>query len=182
MLEGEKVILRPVEDDDLETLYEFDSDLEVHALADDEPWAPKSREDWEEEFRSMLKKTDENAIFAIEADGALIGSCSLENFDYTARICELGIVIGDRDFWGKGFGRDAVGLLLEYAFDELNMNKVYLTVRSDNERAIRSYEACGFEREGLLRQHMWTDGDYRDLVAMGVLRRDRAKEGAGGNQ
>jgi RimJ/RimL family protein N-acetyltransferase len=177
MLKGEKVILRAVEEDDLESLYDFDADQEVHALADDEPRVPKSLEAWQEEFKELLRKTDENAIFAIEAEGEVIGSCSLRNFDYTSRLCELGIVIGERDFWGRGYGRDAVGLLLDYAFGELNMNKVHLTVRADNERAIRSYEARGFRREGLLHEHLYMDGEYRDLVAMGAFRADWEKRG-----
>jgi RimJ/RimL family protein N-acetyltransferase len=177
MLQGEKVVLRAVEPEDLDVLYEQDSEFELTQLADDEPWFPKTRSAWREEFEEYLKKPEEMAIFVIEADGAVIGSCSLRDFDYTARRCELGIQIGDRDYWGKGYGRDAIRLLARYAFETLGMNRIQLSVRADNERAVRAYEAAGFKREGVLRQWTWHSGAFRDWVQMGLLTSDLQDHG-----
>lgn len=174
MLKGEKVVLRAIEESDYERLAEFARDVEVHVISDDEPPVPKSFDQIKEEFRELQKQSDETVVFAIEAENVLIGSCSIHRFDYTARKCALGINIGDRHFWGKGYGRDAVSLLVEYAFHYLNLRKVHLTVRADNERAVRAYEAVGFVREGLQRQHVWMDGAYRDWVSMGLLRSEWA--------
>ena len=170
MLRGEKVTLRPVEKDDLKLLHEFRADLEIHVLADDDPWLPRPFEHFEHFYEERLKSTELEAWFVIEADGRMIGDCGLWDFDNTSRHCNLGISIGDRDFWGKGYGRDAVRVLVDYAFRHHNITKVCLTVTADNERAIKAYEAAGFEREGLLRRHVWNDGDYKDIVVMGALR------------
>ena len=90
----------------------------------------------------------------------------------------LGIGIGEKDYWGKGYGRECVSLLLRYAFVHHNFHKVWLRVHSANERAIRAYRACGLVEEGRQRAQVWCDGRYDDLVLMGLLR-DEWRRGAG---
>jgi RimJ/RimL family protein N-acetyltransferase len=170
VLRGEKVTLRPVEKDDLKVLHEFRMDVEVHLLAYDDPWLPRSFDHFENFFEERLKSTDLEAWFVIEADGKMIGDCGLWDFDATSRHCNLGISIGDREYWGKGYGRDAVRVLVEYAFRHHNLTKVCLTTTTDNTRAIKAYEAAGFEHEGVLRRHTWSDGVYKDIAVMGALR------------
>ena len=87
-----------------------------------------------------------------------------------ARHCELGISIGDKDYWGRGSGRGAVSLLLDYAFRLRNLRRVWLEDHASNERAIRAYRSCGFVEEGRMREHIWLDGRYLDNVLMGILR------------
>jgi RimJ/RimL family protein N-acetyltransferase len=172
MLRGEKVTLRSVERDDLKTLHVFRNDVEVHVLADDDPWLPRPFESFVKFFEKRLESTEPEAWFAIDVDGKMIGDCGLWDFDVTARNANLGISIGERDYWGKGYGRDAVRVLVDYAFQHHNLVKVCLTTTADNGRAIRAYEAAGFEREGLLRRQAWVNGEYQDVVAMGILRDD----------
>ncbi len=81
-----------------------------------------------------------------------------------------GQVSGDKDYWGKGYGREAISLLLQYAFQYHNLHKVWLRVNANNVRAMGAYRACGFVEEGRQRSHVWNDGHYVDLVLMGVLR------------
>jgi RimJ/RimL family protein N-acetyltransferase len=102
----------------------------------------------------------------------LIGACSIFDIDYRNRGAELGIVIGEKDYWGKGYGSDAVRSLLRFAFDEANRNRVYLRVFAYNERAIRSYEKCGFQHEGTARQAHFREGHYHDVHMMGILYED----------
>jgi len=175
MLRGENVTLRPVERADLKVLHQHRNDLEVHLLANDDPWVPRPFEGFEKFYEEHLKPTEPEAWFAMEVDGRLIGDCGLWDFDITSRRCELGIAIGERDCWGKGYGREAVRLLVDYAFRHHNLVKVCLETTADNERAIRAYEAAGFQREGLLRRHAWVDGTYLDVVVMGALRDDVAE-------
>jgi RimJ/RimL family protein N-acetyltransferase len=94
----------------------------------------------------------------------------LFQFDAVAQSCALGITIGDKGYWGRGYGTDAIRLLLDYAFRLRNIRRIYLTVNSTNERAIGAYRRCGFVEEGRLRQHVWSAGQYIDLVNMGILR------------
>jgi RimJ/RimL family protein N-acetyltransferase len=110
--------------------------------------------------------------FVIEVDGACIGQCVLFNFDVAAHHCELGIAIGDKEYWGRGYGREAVKLLLDYAFRVRNLRRVWLEVNAANERAIQAYTACGFVEEGRKREHVWLAGRYVDYVIMGVLREE----------
>jgi RimJ/RimL family protein N-acetyltransferase len=131
---------------------------------------PQSLERLQAEFDSQASQGGrDGAGFAIEADGLYIGQCALFNFNETAHTCELGITIGDPAYQSKGYGREAVRLLLDYAFRLRNMRKVYLSVNGDNERAQRAYRACGFVEEARWRQHVWSNGRYIDLVGMGIL-------------
>jgi RimJ/RimL family protein N-acetyltransferase len=181
MLRGEKVILRAVERDDLERLWEFNNDVEVEVTGGGDPPYPQSLERLRAEFDDKAAKGGRDGMhFGIEADGMLIGICSLFGEDTVAGVAELGIAIGDKAYWGRGYGRDAIRTLLDYAFRLVNLRRVMLTVNGTNERAIRAYRACGFIEEGRLRQHAWSDGAYIDIVIMGVLREEWS--GRGGDQ
>lgn len=172
MLRGEKVTLRALEKSDMQRLHEFANDYELHLLADDEEFVPRSREQVEKMFEDLGKNPEEVGPFGIEADGLLIGTCGLHHFDKHSRVCSFGINISDRTYLGRGYGRDAVGVLLEYAFVHRNLHKVWLTVYADNERAIRSYKALGFVEEGLQKEQVWNQGRYKDWLYMGLLRTD----------
>ena len=177
MLKGEKVVLRPLERTDLPRLCAFNNDVEVELSGGGDPPMPQSLARLEAEFDERARHGGrDGAFFAIEVAGTFIGQCGLEQHaglvDSTAGTLELGIAIGDKSFWGKGFGRDAVNVLLDYAFRLRNAHKVWLRVNAPNERAIRAYQACGFVEEGRLRSHVWGDGRYLDLVYMGILREE----------
>jgi RimJ/RimL family protein N-acetyltransferase len=173
MLKGEKVILRALQREDLQRQCGFNNDLEIEVLGGGDPPEPQSLARLEAEFDESAQKGGRDGTnFAIEADGKHIGGCGLFHFDHVAHTCEMGIGIGDRAYWGHGYGRDAVRVLLDYAFRFRNLHKVWLTVNGNNERAIRSYQACGFVEEGRLRKHVWNNGGYIDLVYMGTLREE----------
>jgi RimJ/RimL family protein N-acetyltransferase len=188
MLKGQKVILRAMEREDLPRLHAFNNDLEVELAGGGDPPMPQSLARLQAEYDSQASQGGrDGAGFAIEADNQVIGQCALFQFDHTARSCMLGITIGDKSYWGQGYGREAVALLLTYAFQMRNMRRVYLSVNGNNERAIRAYRACGFVEEGRLRKHVWSNGEYIDFVYMGVLREewergggDKGVEGAKG--
>ncbi len=171
MLRGEKVILRAVTREDLPRLREFRNDLAVELAGGGDPPTPQPLELLQAEFdREAREPSRSKTNFVIEADGECIGNCGLFEIDETARRCELGITIGDKDYWGQGYGRDAVGVLLDYAFRLRNFRRVWLEVHAGNERAIRTYRACGFVEEGQMREHAWLDGGYVDMIYMGILR------------
>lgn len=174
MLYGEKVTLRPFKKEDLERATEFENDVELRLLAQIDPPVPWTLERQEAIFERQQKE-EPVAWFAIEADGQYIGKCGLNNFRQSDQTCELGIEIGDKAYWGKGYGRDAVNLLLDYAFRLRNVRKVSLATSSHNERAIRAYLRCGFVEEGRLREQQWCNGRYVDWVFMGIFRRDWEK-------
>ena len=171
MLRGEKVTLRAVSRDDLPRLLDFYNDVEVELAGGGDPPQPTTLERLQRDFdREAAEPPRDKTDFAIEADGNLIGHCGLFHIDETARHGELGISIGDKDNWGRGYGREAISLLLDYAFRLRNLRRVWLEVHASNERAIRAYRSCGFVEEGRMREHIWLDGRYLDNVLMGILR------------
>lgn len=171
MLIGPRVTLRALHRDDLPLLWVYNNDLAVELAGGGDPPMPQRFEQLVASFDEAVSKGGrDNADFAIEVDGRFIGTCGLFGEDATARSVELGIGIGDKSRWGQGIGREAIGLLLDYAFRYRNYRRVWLQVIANNERGIRAYRACGFIEEGRQREHVYSDGQYHDLVLMGVLR------------
>ena len=174
MLRGVKVTLRAITREDLPRLTEFRNSLEVELAGGGDPPSPTPLERLQKEYeQAVVEKRRDRTDFAIEADGECIGTCGFFNIDEAARHAELGITIGVKEYWGRGYGREAVALMLDYAFRLRNLRRVWLEVHAANERAIRAYRACGFAEEGRMREHVWLDGRYVDNVIMGVLRDER---------
>ncbi len=171
MIYGKKVRLRAIERADLPRFVEWLNAPEVRrGLSLVFPLSLPLEEQW---FEADLKKEPHERTLAIEAksrrDWALIGACSLFRFERYNRNAEFGIVIGDRAYWGRGFGTDAVRTLVGHAFDTLNLHRVYLRVYASNRRAIRVYTKVGFRGEGRLREDHYIDGNYEDAIVMGML-------------
>jgi RimJ/RimL family protein N-acetyltransferase len=170
MLRGEKVILRALERDDLKRMQELEEEVELTLLADG-VWYPNPLAALEKQFDKHLED-DDRSRFVIEADGTVIGGIGLHHKSRRDGTAALGIGIYDRDYVGKGYGRDAIWVLLEWAFRIQNYRRIWLDTLASNERAIRAYRACGFVEEGRLREHYYYDGVYHDAIVMGILRRE----------
>ena len=150
MTVGEKVRLRPIERDDLPRFVEWFGDPEVrrHLLL----YLPFSLAQEERWFENLLERLERqtDVLLAIEtADGVHIGNLSLHAIDWKNRSAELGIAIGEKAYWGQGYGTDAIRTLLKLAFREMNLHRVFLRVDTDNARGIRCYEKAGFQWEGI---------------------------------
>jgi RimJ/RimL family protein N-acetyltransferase len=127
---------------------------------------PKQIKEWIE------KEEEENHFFmihSIEPDQP-VGVVSLNRFNWTAGDCWVGIGLGVSEIWGKGYGYEALNLILGYAFRQLNLRRVSLNVFEYNPRAIRCYEKCGFQHEGRARSAMNRDGRRWDILFMGCMR------------
>jgi RimJ/RimL family protein N-acetyltransferase len=112
-----------------------------------------------------------NKEFAIEtlADRKYIGTIGLHNIDWLSRHAKLAIVIGDKEYWDRGYGTEAVKVLLRLAFERMGRHRVELVVVTFNQRAIACYEKCGFRREGILRDFVFKLGAFQDVVMMSIL-------------
>ena len=170
MIQGKLVRLRSISRADLPRQLEFNNDLEVELAGGGDPPTPQSLERLLAEYDQQVAKGGRDGpSFGIEADGQFIGQCALFNFDSVARTSEIGITIGDKKYLSRGFGREAIQLLVEYGFVHRNLRKIWLHVHAQNERAQRAYSACGFNEEGRLRDHVWSNGRYDDLLVMGLM-------------
>ena len=170
MLEGKLTTLRPLASDDVERFYTWINDREVIRFLGAR--YPMSRAD-EERWLTDTSSSDfqKGVTLAIDTrEGRHIGNISLRAAEPEARHAVLGIMIGEKDCWSNGYGRDAIAALLRFAFGEMNLHRVSLHAFAFNERAIACYTRCGFQIEGRLRDHRYSDGRYWDVVAMAVLR------------
>ncbi len=156
-----------------EAFSRWSRDSEYQRLLDTDPSYPrsiKSTKEWVEKERE--KDPPENFIFTIRtlADDRLIGEIGLDGVKWSQGETFIGIGVGERDLWGKGFGTDAMQVILRFAFSELNLQRVSLDVFEYNPRAISSYEKVGFVHEGRMRGLLYRDGQRYDLIFMGILR------------
>lgn len=110
----------------------------------------------------------------VKETGRHVGNIALHSFDRQNRHAETGIMVGDAGSRGKGYGLEAMRLLCRHAFQRMNLNKVTAGVVEGNKASLRLFEKAGFQREGLLREHFFLDGQYQNYVKLGLLRSDLA--------
>tara|TARA_B100000405_G_C16546183_1_gene360372 strand:- start:50 stop:607 length:558 start_codon:yes stop_codon:yes gene_type:complete len=169
-LKGKKISLRAFRQSDLEAYKTWlDNEEVTHFL---EMGARPTRETDCEAFFRMTETSEDAIVFAItEAESDTpVGTCGLYLIQWICRRAQLNILVGKPSVWDKGYGSEAVSLLLKYGFHKLNLNSIQLGVNADNTRAIKSYEKSGFVHEGLRRQMIFRNNCYYDVVEMSVLR------------
>lgn len=174
MLEGELVRLRAFEFDDLERCYRWLNDCEVtrYLEAGRYPLSKENEREWLENA-ARRRSGFPDVFLAIETkDGVHIGNIGLHEASPEHRRATLGVMIGEKDCWSNGYGTDAIRTLLRFGFRQMNLNRIELTTLDFNERAQACYRNCGFVEEGRRRQDRFIDGEYRDLLVMGILRSD----------
>ncbi len=164
---GKRIRLRAIERSDIPTFVHWFNDPEVTKnLVLYLPLSQAQEERW---FEAQLEDKNRCVLGIETLDGKLIGNIGLENINWKDSRAELGIVIGDKEYWDNGYGSEAIITLLDFVFRQMNLHRVYLRVYEDNKRAIRCYEKCGFKLEGCLRESRFADGKYSDELVMGIL-------------
>ena len=129
----------------------------------------------EKAFLENLSKTHTYSIIDIEND-QLIGNCGYMNIDNISQTADVGIFIGDKNYWNKGYGTEAFSLLLDYGFKALNLHNIFLKVYSYNKRAIKSYEKIGFKVIGIRREALYRNLERHDEIFMDLLAKDFYKK------
>lgn len=170
-LMGTKVYLRPLERADAPRIVPWLNDPEVtRTLAIYRPLNLQS----EEEFIAKLYQDEHRLVLGIALQQAdqLIGASGLEDIDFKNRHAVFGIFIGEKAEWGKGYGAEATRLMLQHAFETLNLNRVRLQVYETNARGRRLYEKIGFTQEGVLRQERYAQGRYWNAFLLAMLREE----------
>lgn len=172
-LRGRKVILRPMnKSTDLELAYKYINDPEVRIfLGADRPFTVEAEARW---FDSLADRSDNNIVLAIEdiETGKYIGSMGIHRINWKDRTATTGAVIGDKSYWGKGYGTDAKMILLDYAFNTLGLRKILSVVMDFNKRSLNYSLHCGYKIEGVRKRQIFRRGRYCDEILLGLFKKD----------
>lgn len=169
--EGSLVILRPLERADLNEHYlNWLNDPEVTRYTETGTF-PSTAEDLENYYRSVTGSKNDVMLAVVEREsGRHVGNVKLGPIHWVHRRATFGILIGDKDSWGKGIGLEATRLMVEYGFQRLNLHRIDLGVFAEHEAAVRCYKKAGFKVEGRMREDLFLNGEYKDRLRMGLLR------------
>ncbi len=173
MLKGKRINLRPVKEKDIDLFLEWFNDPEItQYITVVLPVTRKEEEKWFEESGDFQKS--KKVIFSIETlkNKKLIGNCALNFIDFRNQHAEAGIIIGNKDCWSKGYGTEVFQLLLDYGFNQLNLNRIGSAALSFNKRSIGLHKKLGFKKEGVKRKEWFINGKFHDLVIFGLLREE----------
>lgn len=173
MIEGKIINLRAVEKADLPKIFQWHNDAEVMQY-----WGRRGNsvslgevENW---YQELIKRRDDRETYwMIETkQGVTIGRIFYRGLQQKDRQAEVVIMIGEKAYWGKGYGTDAMMTFLDYMFSQRNMHRIWLTVFAFNQRAIKSYQKCGFKLEGTAREDAFFDGRWQDHLHLGILQHE----------
>jgi len=170
-LQGEGIYLRPYAEGDLELVQFGKNDPRVREslfLA-----LPQTMEQVRAEMASW-STSKEIVLFTIcsAAEGKPVGQTALVRIDLISRAAVFYIAIYDAEEWAKGYGGEAARMMVAYAFDQLNLNRIQLHVSCENTHAVAAYKKAGYSIEGTLRQAMYHHDHYVDFYVMGILRQE----------
>jgi len=168
---GEKLYLRPLEVDDAKKVCSWMNDREVLRFLSKTMPINLFRE---EEFLKTLYQDSRSFYLGIMAkeNDALIGMVSLVNIDTISRHAELALIIGEKEYWGKGYGTEADALMVNYGFRYLNLNKIYAHILAEHQVSLKLVKELGLRTDGVLREQIYRDGQYHDVVVCSILRKE----------
>ncbi|MEN6555447.1 MAG: GNAT family protein [Anaerolineaceae bacterium] len=178
---SERLRLRAAEKADIPMFIRWISDPEVTehlllrlpmSLAEEEIW-----------FENMIARPAAEHVYVIEARippseaGAEtqwlpIGNTSFISILEIDRCAEIGIMLGEKSWWNKGYGTETMRTMLRHGFETLNLHRIWLQVYANNQRGMRAYEKAGFRREGIYREGHYQAGKYHDIILMSILRQE----------
>lgn len=173
LFESCKIILRKMTSEDIELYHSWRNDVEV--MKSTSPFLDIYHIDETGEFVKQVilgSKSAKSYIIVEKEHNKPIGITSLINIDYKNRNAECIIDIGDKNYWNKGYGTETMKLLLNYSFLEMNLHKISLRVFLFNDKAIKLYEKIGFKHEGRLRENIFREGKWHDIINMGILQNE----------
>lgn len=165
---GDQINLRALNESDSSRLLKWVNNPELKIMTG--TVFPVSNLEHERWFENKITNQDEK-MFGIEIieESELIGVVGLKSINYINSNAELYIYIGNQTYFGKGYGKDAVQTIIKFAFEELNLHKVYLEVFSYNKKAQSLYEKVGFKVEGILKESLFKQGSFYDKIIMGII-------------
>jgi RimJ/RimL family protein N-acetyltransferase len=174
MLEGKRIKLGPIKREYIESFLKWFNDPEIiQYLVPYRPMTRMAEEEWLENLNNREDSIHLSILIPNEnGSETLIGNCGIHKIDWKNRVAEVGIVIGEKEYQNKGYGTEAMEILLDYAFNTVNLNRIELYTYTFNERALKSYKKVGFIEEGRKREFFYSKGKYHDSILMGILAKE----------
>jgi len=170
MLKGKLTRVRPLELDDLEDLYTWFNDPDFsYWVSGGWPLVTMLRR---EAVEKELYEADQNRYALTDLNGLLIGTVGFDQVNLTARSARIFIGIGNKAYWSKGFGSDALQIFIRFLFNQWNFRRLTAETWQLNTRALACFQKLGFKLEGTLREAYYVDGQYYDGLLLGLLRKD----------
>jgi len=172
MLKGQKTSIRPIEEDDIDAMYPWYNDQEVN-LWSSGAWPLNTLQSKDQLAVKFIDGSPDTYRYAILDENELfIGTLGFKEVNIPARSAALFVVIGNKTYWGKGYGTDALITFSRFLFTQWNFHRISLDTWDGNIRAIRVYEKVGFKIEGRQREARFVLGNYHDAILMGLLREE----------
>lgn len=172
-LAGEQIRLRAIERSDAERCYGWFNDRDVtEHLGVRFPMSYATEQEWAERASAANSYTSVQFAIEIAESGEHIGNCGMHDVSPLDRSAGVGIAIGAKEHWGRGYGTDAMRTLITFGFRDMNLRRIMLLVDEDHPGAIKSYERVGFQLEGRERAGHWSRGRAIDFLTMSILREE----------
>ncbi|SHE68142.1 GNAT family N-acetyltransferase [Flavisolibacter ginsengisoli] len=173
-LEGERILLRPLEEKDLNKTYlQWLNDEEVcqfnsHAIF------PYTLERMQAYYNSLKLNYQSDVVLAIinKSNTEHVGNICLQSIDWIARNAEFAILLGNKEYWGKGIAQEAGLLICDYGFKRLNLHRIYCGTSARNTGMQKLATKLRMKQEGIRRESMFKNGAYMDIVEYGVLKKE----------
>ncbi len=167
VLEGEDIFLRLMNKEDTENIVKWrNSDFVRRNFIYQKPFTREGHQHW---IETMVDTGKVVQFIICTKGGQPVGSVYLRDINKIDHKAEYGIFIGEKDALGKGFGTQAARLIIRYAFEQLGLHKVMLRLLADNKQAYRSYEKAGFVQEAYLKDEVYLEGTYKDVIYMAII-------------
>ena len=169
-IKGKKVLLRAIEPEDMEFLRSMinDEEMEHNVIGWSFPVSKYEQQKW---FESQVQNKN-NIRFIIQTEGKSIGLATLTNIDWKNRKACQGIKLCGYDIKQKGYGTDTVLAIMKYAFEELQLNKLFTTILEENIISRKLYKKCGWTEEGVLKESIFKNNKYNNEIFVGILRQE----------
>lgn len=176
-LESERIYLREVRPSDVnDAYYRWMNDPEITCYLESR-FYPSSIESLADYVSSKLEDRDNVFLAIVLKEGDRhIGNIKLGPIDWNHRLADVGILIGEKEHWGKGYATEAIRLIVDYGFGKLNLHKLTAGCYDVNQASIKIFQKAGFSIEGTRKQHYYCDGTYVDAVLLGFVRPDDTSE------
>lgn len=171
-IRGERVYLRPLEPTDADVVHRWYEDTRIQTLMGDPPMSLAARRQRYEDAVKAGGAEVFRFVICLLDDDQVVGRTDVFEIDRQNGSCAFGITIGQPDLWGTGLGTDAVNAVVDFAFGQLRMERVWLDTDDHNARAQAAYRKAGFAEEGRFRHAFYQDGRWTDDIRMAMLREE----------